>query len=145
MTPTSTEDNPHLRTRCDHANETAEDYVEAIADIIDESGSCRCVDLAKCFAVSHVTVNRTVTRLEKQGLVATEPYRPILLTVKGKRLAAKCRERHNIVYRFLVAIGIDEQTAAFDAEGIEHHVSRKTLQRFLELAEQMDSNHEERN
>ena len=84
MTLTTSGNNPHLRTRSDHANETAEDYVEAIANIIDESESCRCVDLARCFAVSHVTVNRIVTRLEKQGLVSTEPYRPILLTVKVK-------------------------------------------------------------
>ena len=140
MKLSTTQTNAHLRTRRDHANETAEDYVEAIADIIDESGGCRCIDLAKCFAVSHVTVNRIVTRLQKEGLISTEPYRPILLTVKGKRLAAKCRERHNIVYRFLLAIGIDEETATIDAEGIEHHVSQTTLQRFLELTEQFVAN-----
>ena len=42
----------------------------------------------------------------------------------------------DIVYRFLVAIGIDEATAAIDAEGIEHHVSPTTLERFRELADQ---------
>lgn len=132
MTLTSTQANPHLRIRRDHANETAEDYVEAIAAIIDKSGSCRCVDLAKCFGVSHVTVSRIVSRLQNKGLISTEPYHPILLTLKGKRLATECIERHNIVYRFLLAIGVDEQIATIDAEGIEHHVSRTTLQRFLE-------------
>jgi DtxR family manganese transport transcriptional regulator len=124
---------PHQRTRRDHSTETAEDYVEAVAEIMDERASCRLVDLAQHFGVSHVTANRTVARLQKEGLLATEPYQPIALTAKGKRLAARCRERHEIVYRFLLSIGVDKTTAAIDAEGIEHHVSPKTLKRFKEL------------
>ena len=127
---------PHRRTRRDHASETAEDYVEAVADILSKRGRCRITDLAKRFAVSHVTVNRIVQRLQKEGWLVTQPYQPIKLTPKGRRLAAKCRNRHEIVYRFLLAIGIDEVTAAIDAEGIEHHVSPTTLQRFQELSVQ---------
>jgi DtxR family manganese transport transcriptional regulator len=126
---------PHRRTRNDHASETAEDYVEAIAQIIDARGSCRVTDLARQFAVSHVTVNRIVDRLQREALVTTQPYQPIELTRKGKLLARKCRQRHEIVYRFLLAIGVDEQTAAIDAEGIEHHVSPATLKRFKEFSE----------
>ena len=129
--------NPHHRTRRDHANETAEDYVEAVAEIIDVQGSCRGVDLARRFAVSHVTVNRIVARLQNEGLLATEPYRPILLTPRGEALAAKSRQRHEIVHRFLLAIGVDEATATVDAEGIEHHVSPQTLERFQELADKL--------
>ncbi len=125
---------PHRRTRRDHASETAEDYVEAVADILAWRPKCRVTDLAKRFAVSHVTVNRIVERLQKEGLLVTRPYQPIELTHKGKRLASKCRERHEIVRCFLLAIGIDEETAAIDAEGIEHHVSPRTLRRFRELA-----------
>jgi DtxR family manganese transport transcriptional regulator len=127
---------PHQRTRKDHANETAEDYVEAVAQIIGAGGTCRVKDLAHHFAVSHVTVNRIVDRLQKAGLLITEPYAPIGLTRKGKRLAAECRERHEIVYRFLIAIGIDEATAAIDAEGMEHHVSPVTLEKFEQIATQ---------
>jgi DtxR family manganese transport transcriptional regulator len=100
---------------------------------------CRITDLAQRFSVSHVTVHRIIERLQAEGLVSTEPYRPIELTAAGKRLAGKCRRRHEIVYRFLLSIGIDEKTAAIDAEGIEHHVSLKTLQRFEFLVEQMDA------
>ena len=107
--------------------------MEAVAEIVTERGSCRLVDLAEYFAVSHVTANRIVARLQKEGLLSTEPYQPIELTAKGKRLATRCRQRHEIVYRFLLSIGIDETTAAIDAEGIEHHVSPKTLRRFKEL------------
>ena len=129
---------PHRRTRRDHANETAEDYVEAVDDIVRESSSCRVVDLAKRFAVSHVTVTRIVSRLQDQGLLTTAPYRPISLTAKGQRLAAKSRKRHEIVFNFLLAIGVSEEIAAIDSEGIEHHVSPETLDRFEQLTKQLD-------
>ena len=127
MQPKHDDTAPHRRTRRDHATETAEDYVEAILDIIEQRESCRVVDLAKRFGISHVTVTRTIARLSDEGLVQTEPYRPIRLTLKGKRLAARSRHRHEMVYRFLRALGVDAATAAIDAEGIEHHVSAKTL------------------
>lgn len=108
--------------------------MEAVAEFLENQEACRLTDLARRFAVSHVTVNRIVERLQREGLLATEPYQPIKLTPKGRRLAAKCRERHEIVFRFLLSIGVDEATAAIDAEGIEHHVSPTTLERFRKLA-----------
>lgn len=133
MTRMADKSQPHRRTRRDHSTETAEDYVEAIAEILEENGACRVVDLAKHFGVSHVTVTRIVARIQEEGLVQTEAYRPIQLTSKGRRLAKKSRERHETVYQFLLAIGVDESTAAIDAEGIEHHVSPATLARFSEF------------
>lgn len=127
----------HQRTRRDHATETAEDYVEAIADVMDRAGECRVRDLAEFFGVSHVTVTRIVSRLVRESLATTEPYKPIELTAKGRRLARASRQRHEIVISFLLAIGLDERTAALDAEGIEHHVSAKTLERFRQLSEQL--------
>lgn len=125
----------HERTRRDHAAETAEDYVEAIADVIDRDGGCRVKDLAERFGVSHVTVVRIVQRLEREGFVATEPYQPLELTASGRALAERCRARHDVVYRFLRAIGVSEKTAAIDSEGIEHHVSPETLARFRAIAD----------
>ncbi len=122
--------NPFRRTRNDHAKETAEDYVEAVDDIVGSKGLCRASDLAKKFDVSHVTVHRIVARLHQEGWLETEPYRPIELTAKGKRLAKESRQRHEVVYQFLLAIGVDPEVAAVDAEGIEHHVSQETLNRF---------------
>jgi DtxR family manganese transport transcriptional regulator len=119
--------NQHARTRGDHATETAEDYVEAIAEIIARQGTCRVTDLAERFAVSHVTVHRTIARLQRDGLAASEPYGPVELTPEGQRLARESHRRHEIVLRFLRAIGVSEETAAIDAEGIEHHVSPETL------------------
>ena len=110
--------------------------MEAVAEFLGVQEVCRVTDAARRFAVSHVTVNRIVERLQKEGLLATEPYQPIELTPNGRRLAAKCRQRHEVVYRFLLWIGVDEATAAIDAEGIEHHVSPMTLKRFKVLSQQ---------
>jgi DtxR family transcriptional regulator, manganese transport regulator len=127
----------HRRTRTDHAQETAEDYVEAIDQLQSESGKCRVVDLARQFDVSHVTVTKVIARLKREGLVTSEPYRPLELTAAGRQLAAKSRRTHEIVYQFLRAIGVSEQIAAIDTEGIEHHVSRQTLECFRRLTEQL--------
>lgn len=118
------------QTRREHANEVAEDYVEAIADLIEEAGEARVVDLAKRLGVTHVTVNRTIGRLQKAGYVTTQPYRAIFLTDSGRELAAACKNRHETVVAFLRSLGVPERVAEMDAEGIEHHVSPETLAAF---------------
>lgn len=118
------------RVREAHQTETAEDYVELIADLIEAKGEARVTDLAKRFGVSHTTVNKVITRLKKEQLVNSEPYRALFLTEQGSALAKACKERHIIIVDFLKALGISEKTAEFDAEGIEHHVSKETLEAF---------------
>jgi DtxR family transcriptional regulator, manganese transport regulator len=120
----------HQRTRNDHATETAEDYTEAVFDLIESQSECRLRDLAKHFGVTHVTANKIVARLAKEGLLSTQPYQPIGLTPTGRKLAIQCKKRHETVYRFLRCLGIDEATSRIDSEGIEHHVSPKTLKAF---------------
>jgi DtxR family transcriptional regulator, manganese transport regulator len=123
------------RTRQQHAQERAQDYVEGIADLISAVGEARVTDLAKLLGVSHVTVIRTIERLQREGLVTTQPYRSIFLTDTGRKLAAKAKARHETVVAFLKALGVSLPVARADAEGIEHHVSSETLaafERFLE-------------
>jgi DtxR family manganese transport transcriptional regulator len=113
--------------RSAHASEIAEDYTEAVADLIASHGEARVVDVARALGVTHVTVTRTVARLQRDGWLTAEPYRSIFLTPRGATLAAKAKRRHDAVVRFLLALGVDRATAHADAEGIEHHVSPKTL------------------
>jgi len=115
------------RSRRDRAAETAQDYVEAIADLSASVGEARVVDLARRLGVTHVTVNRTLTRLRQAGYVNTKPYRAIFLTNAGHRLAGECKRRHETVVAFLRSLGVPENAAEMDAEGIEHHVSPETL------------------
>lgn len=118
------------QTRAQHAQERAQDYVEAIADLIAVHGEARATDLAKSLGVTHVTVIRTVQRLQREGWVTTQPYRSIFLTDEGRQLAAHVKARHNTVVAFLEALGISPANARGDAEGIEHHVSDETIAAF---------------
>ncbi len=118
------------RSRRDRAAETAQDYVEAIADLSASLGEARVVDLARRLGVTHVTVNRTLARLQTSGYVNTKPYRAIFLTDAGRRLAAECKQRHETVTAFLRLLGVSQKVAELDAEGIEHHVSPETLAAF---------------
>ena len=111
-------------------SETAEDYTEMIADLIRNVGEARAVDLAKHFGVTGPTVNSIIRRLVRDGLVVSKPYRSIFLTDKGQILADYCKKRHEIVYDFLIKIGVNSDIAKNDAEGIEHHVSAETLSVF---------------
>lgn len=118
------------RSRRDRAVEIAQDYVEAIADLSASLGEARVTDLARRLGVTHVTVNRTLARLQQAGFVNTKPYRAIFLTDTGHKLAEESKKRHETVAAFLRSLGISEKVAELDAEGIEHHVSPETLAAF---------------
>lgn len=115
------------RVRADHSSELAGDYVEMIADLIDERGEARCTDLAMRLGVANATTVKTLKRLQERGLVTQEPYRAIFLTGDGWKMAEDGRRKHVIVENFLLALGVSEAVARIDAEGIEHHVSAETL------------------
>ena len=83
--------------------------------------------------IAQATANKTIQRLQTQGYIKREPYRSIFLTFKGQKIASESKKRHKIVYNFLLNLGLDQKTAAADAEGIEHHVSNKTLNKMEKL------------
>tara|TARA_R110002095_G_C4230636_1_gene237995 strand:+ start:273 stop:701 length:429 start_codon:yes stop_codon:yes gene_type:complete len=115
------------RVREAHQTETKEDYVELIADLIEAHQEARLSDLAKRLGVSNPTASKVLNRLRDEGYIESKPYRSIFLTAKGLKLAKKCKERHQIVLDFLIRLGVPADVAEFDAEGIEHHISKKTL------------------
>ena len=115
------------RTREDHRSESAEDYVELVLALIEEEGTARGNQVAQRLGVSQATVTKTLRRLAKEGYVVAEPYRSVQLTPLGLATAQAARERHRVIVRFLTAIGVPEEAAEADAEGIEHHVSEATL------------------
>ena len=110
--------------------ELAEDYVELIADLIASAGEARQTDIARCLGVAQPTVAKMIRRLSEDGLVTQKPYRGVFLTDAGETLARRSRRRHEIVEAFLRRIGVGEDAARKDAEGIEHHVSSETLRAF---------------
>ena len=116
--------------RAARRNELVEDYVELIADLIDDGGEARQVDIAARLGVAQPTVAKMLKRLADEGLVTQRPYRGVFLTESGQLLALESRARHQTVEAFLRALGVSEDTARIDAEGIEHHVSDETLEAF---------------
>jgi DtxR family manganese transport transcriptional regulator len=117
-------------------NELVEDYVELIADLIDDGGEARAVDIAARLGVTKPTVNKMLKRLAQEELITQRPYRAIFLTDAGRALAEESRKRHQIVESFLLSIGVSADTARADAEGMEHHVSEETLRIFERISQQ---------
>ena len=113
--------------RNQNKNEILEDYVEAIQEISEIKGDVKNADLSIHFGVSQATINKNLKRLISSKLATSEPYRSIFLTNEGKKLAAISKEKHEIVYQFLIKLGVSKKTAQYDSEGIEHHVSDETL------------------
>ncbi len=119
-----------LNVRKSRQNETTEDYIRLIADLLDSNQEARLSDLARRLGVSSPTVSKVLNRLKEDGYIESRPYRSIFLTPKGWDLAQTCKKRHEIVLNFLLSLGVSHETAPFDAEGIEHHVSEETLNLF---------------
>jgi len=121
------------KLRSAHHREKAEDYVEMVQELFKEQGEARLTEIAKRFGVSSVTAHKIILRLQREKLIASKPYRALFLTSKGKKMATESKVRHEIVYRFLKKIGVPDRIAQVDAEGIEHHVSPKTLSIFKQF------------
>ena len=117
------------KVRNAHRTENTEDYLELVAELLNSKGEARIVDIAENLGIAQATANKTIQRLHSQGYIKREPYRSIFLTYKGQKIASESKKRHNIVYNFLRNLGLDKNTASEDAEGIEHHVSEKTLRK----------------
>ena len=129
-------DNSHYSNiRNQNKSEMLEDYVEAIQDILKNKGDVKNGDLAQHFGVSQATVNKNLKRLISFKLAKSEPYRSIFLTEKGEKLAIHSKQKHEIVYNFLVKLGVSRKTAENDSEGIEHHVSEETLKLMKKFSE----------
>jgi len=104
-----------------------EDYLEVIYELIQYKGYATTIDISEYLNVSSPSVTKMVQKLNESGHLNYEKYRGIRLTDKGILVAKSIRERHGLLAEFLKIIGVDEDTANKDAEGIEHHLHPKTL------------------
>jgi DtxR family manganese transport transcriptional regulator len=118
------------QTRAALASARLEDYTELIDDLLASQGEARPTDIARRLGVSHPTAIKAISRLKRDGLATSRPYRGVFLTEAGRALAARVRRRHRLVVDVLIAIGVPPEAAEADAEGIEHHVSATTIEAF---------------
>src|SRR6516165_4356450 len=118
------------KTRLAQSTALLEDYVELIDDLVTSEGEARPTDIARRLGVSHATAIKSIARLKREGLATSKLYRGVFLTPEGQGLASRVRARHRLVVDLLVAVGVPQQCAEQDAEGIEHHVSDTALAAF---------------
>jgi len=105
-----------------------EDYLEKIYELILEKGYARVSDIANSLAVQPSSVTKMLQKLDENKYVSYEKYRGIVLTARGHKMGRLMKERHAMLAEFLRMLGVAEETLQKDVEGIEHHVSPKTLE-----------------
>jgi len=119
-----------------------EDYLEAIYNLDQEKGYVSTADISDKLGVKPPTVSSMVVNLAKKGYLEHERYRGMRLTPAGERVARSVIKRHQVISELISMLGVDDQTAYVDTEGIEHHVHPSTLRRFERLAEYLRKNPE---
>jgi len=112
-----------------------DDYLEQILHLIQEKGYARPVDVSERLGISQASVTNMLQRLDAEGLVKHEKYRGTTLTEEGDRIARAIIARHELLTEFLRLFNIDEETIYKDVEGMEHHVSRATLEALRAVTE----------
>lgn len=115
-----------------------DDYLEQILHLIEEKGYARAVDISGNLGISQASVTNMLRKLDAEGLVNHERYRGTVLTEEGRKIALAIVERHETLTRFLRLFGLDEETIYRDVEGMEHHVSKPTLEVIRAVADALE-------
>ena len=114
-----------------------EDYLEVIYELVQEKGYATTVDISSYLNVSSPSVTKMMQKLDETGYLKYEKYRGIKLTNEGTRIARNIRNRHGLLAEFFMIIGVDEETANNDAEGIEHHLHPETMKKLEEFINEL--------
>ncbi len=117
-----------------------EDYLEAIYNLNEEKGYVSAADISERLAVKPPTVSNMVKSLADKGFLEHKRYRGMRLTPSGEKIAKSVIKRHRIISELISMLGVDEETAYIDTEGIEHHVHPVTVKKFERLAEYLREN-----
>ncbi len=108
--------------------ESGEMYLETIYVLSRKSSAVRGIDVGEYMGFSKPSVSRAVGLLKKEGLAVTDESGYIRLTPEGEAKAKKIYERHNVLAKLFIGLGVDEETAVNDACRIEHYISDKTFE-----------------
>ena len=112
-------------------HESGEDYLEAILMLCEEQGSARSVDIAAHLGVTKPSVSFAMKKLRENGYIVMDKDNYITLTEEGMRIAQKVFNRHKVISKFLMQIGVNEEDAKNDACKIEHDISPATFEAIL--------------
>ncbi len=118
-----------------------EDYLEGIYIININKKVVRVKELAEFLKVKTPSVVDAVSKLEKKGLVNHEKYGYLTLSKSGNNIARNIYSKHSYVYKFLSdVLGVDDLNSEEDACGIEHHISKPTLDKIIRFMNYIGEN-----
>ena len=115
--------------------ESGEMYLETILVLSREKECVRSVDIARKLGYSKPSVTRAMKNLKEDGYIDIDSFGYITLEDKGREVADRIYERHMILTKCLVSLGIDPQIAEEDACRIEHIISDETFRRIREYTD----------
>ena len=107
--------------------ESGEMYLETIL-VLSRRGQVRSVDISEHMGYSKPSVSRAVGLLKGDGYIRVDKDGSITLTESGRELAQKILERHEVLTKMLIAMGVDEESAQADACRMEHAISDSSFQ-----------------
>lgn len=117
-----------------------EDYLEVIYHLIHEKGYASTVAISESLRVKPPTVSSMLQRLAAKDYLVHERYRGIRLTEKGVKVAKSVIARHSIVSELLLMLGVEDEVAYEDTEGIEHHIQSATIKKVEGLVDFLRNN-----
>lgn len=123
------------RTKIERLSVSEEGYIETIYELIKTHGYAAVTDIAANLDVKPPSVTRMIQKLDAANFVKYTPYRAVILTPKGEKLAKTLEKRHNTLREFLKMIGVDEKIADDDACRIEHIAHKMTMEKLTEFVE----------
>ena len=115
--------------------ESGEMYLETIFLLSKTMGHVRAIDVGEHMGYSKPSVSRAMGLLKQGEYITVSPDGAIELTDAGREIAEKIYERHTTLTKFLVAIGVDAETAAEDACKLEHAISDASFEAIKRYAE----------
>ena len=107
--------------------ESGQMYLETIYVLSKEKRFVRSIDVGEHMGYSKPSVSRAVSTLKSDGYITVDENGGLKLTEKGLEVAEAMYERHTILTRILMELGVDEETAAEDACRMEHVISDATF------------------
>ena len=117
-------------------SESMEDYIEAISQLEERLKVVRVKNIARTMNVTMPSVSSALGVLDKKGLVNYEKYDYVELSEQGKEVARAVRRRHDVIKKFLTEVlGVDEKSASEDSCGMEHHISKHTIDNLIKYME----------
>ena len=115
--------------------ESAENYLETILMLKNKNGHVRSIDVATELGFTKPSVSVAMKNFREEGYIITDADGGISLTEKGMKIAERVYERHDLIARALILIGVDEKTAYEDSCKIEHDISEQTFEKLKEFIE----------